>query len=155
MASAADRSVLIEGDAFFGFLANGRIEPWLSGSHDQNIVVTQAAAAAAGHFATNGYDAVFDGVVGPWFLPTFAAATGLDHLDYVILLPSVERCVVQVGHRVDHGFKDEGATRKMHEEFADAEVAERYVLREPLGSVEDIVAKIRAARDAGELTYPG
>lgn len=32
LADAADQSVLIEGDAFFGFLARGAIEPWLSAS---------------------------------------------------------------------------------------------------------------------------
>src|ERR1700730_3526544 len=88
LADAAYESVLIEGDAFFGFLASGAIEPWLPASNDQNTVVTKAAASAAGAFATGGYTAVYDGVVGPWFLPTFGAATGLDRLDYAILLPS-------------------------------------------------------------------
>src|SRR5438477_11761411 len=93
IANASDQSVLVEGDAFFGFLASGAIEPWLAGSNDQNTVVTRAAAAAAGQFASGGYLTVYDGVVGPWFLATFAAGTGLDRLDYVALLPSVDDCI--------------------------------------------------------------
>ena len=61
----------------------------MSSSEDQNEVVTQAAAAAAGRYTGGGYETVYDGVVGPWFLPAFAAATGLDRLDYVVLMPSV------------------------------------------------------------------
>jgi hypothetical protein len=86
------RSALVEGDAFFGFLARGAVAPWLPGSQEQNEIVTRAAATTAGRFAAEGYDTVFDGMVGPWFLPTFAEATGLDRLDYVVLLPSCDAC---------------------------------------------------------------
>ena len=53
------------GDAFFGFLARGAVAPWLPGSHEQNEIVTRAAATTAGRFAAEGYDTVFDGMVGP------------------------------------------------------------------------------------------
>src|SRR5690606_19882527 len=99
-------SVLVAGDDFFGFLARGAIPPWLPESDRQNEVVTQAAGAAAGRFVTGGFQTVYDGVVGPWFLPVFAAATGCDGLDYVILLPPVERCLERVASRVGHGFTD-------------------------------------------------
>lgn len=88
-------SVLIEGDAFFAFLDQGAIAPWLPESHAQNDVVVRAAAAAAGRFAAT-YTAIYDGVIGPWFLPTFAEETGLETLHYVILLPSIEECVERV-----------------------------------------------------------
>src|SRR5688572_25926211 len=93
LADRYEPSVLVEGDAFFEFLARGRIEPWLPESNAQNEIVTQAAAACAGAYARGGYITVYDGIVGPWFLPTFAASTGLDRLDYVVLLPTVERCL--------------------------------------------------------------
>jgi dephospho-CoA kinase len=41
----ADRfnpSVLVEGDAFFAFLASGRVDPWLPESQQQNEVVIRA-----------------------------------------------------------------------------------------------------------------
>ena len=153
LADVAPRSVLIEGDAFFGFLARGAIEPWLPASTDQNTVVTEAAASAAGAFATGGYTTVYDGVVGPWFLPTFGAATGLERLDYAILLPAVEVCVHRVATRRDHGFSDEAATRKMHAEFARAPVADRHVLHDPAGDATSVAELVESARAAGALEH--
>ena len=153
LVDAVPRSVLIEGDAFFGFLARGAIEPWLPASNDQNTVVTRAAASAAGAFAAGGYTTVYDGVVGPWFLPTFGSATGLERLDYAILLPSVDVCVERVATRRGHGFTNEAATRKMHAEFVGSGVADRHVLRDPTGSAAEVAALVESARVAGELTY--
>jgi len=145
--------VLVEGDAFFGFLATDAVEPWLPESNEQNRVVTKAAASAAGTVASGGYTTVFDGIVGPWFLPTFATATGLDRLDYVILLPSAETCVHRVRTRHDHGFADESATRKMHAEFANAAIPERHVIIDPPDAVDDVVSAVESARANGDLTY--
>ena len=44
LAARFDPSVLVEGDAFFGFLARGAVPPWLPESNRQNHVVTEAAA---------------------------------------------------------------------------------------------------------------
>lgn len=153
LAEAAERSVLVEGDAFFGFLVRGAIDPWRPESDDQNTVVTRAAASAAGRFADGGFTTVYDGVVGPWFLPTFAEATGLDRLDYVLLLPPVEVCVGRVSARSGHGFTDEPATRKMHAEFAAGLIAERHVLRDPPDNVAAVTELITAAQTSGDLAY--
>jgi predicted ABC-type ATPase len=156
LADRFDKSALVAGDAFFAFLARGAVPPWLPESHDQNEVVTRAAASAAGRYAAGGYSTIYDGVVGPWFLPTFAAATGLDSLHYVVLLPSVERCIERVGTRVGHGFSDEGATRKMHQEFSAALVDDRHVLVDPPDEVEVVADRITAAVARGEIGYaPG
>jgi hypothetical protein len=146
-------SALVEGDEFFGFLRRGAIEPWLPASHAQNETVIEGAAATAGRFARGGLTTVYDGVIGPWFLPTFAAATGLDHLDYVMLLPSVEACVERVATRQGHGFTDEAATRKMHDEFASAPIDPRHLLIDPPGPPEAIAAHIATALPAGRLRY--
>jgi len=69
---------------------------------------------------------IYDGVVGPWFLPTFVLATDLDSVDYEVVLPSVERCVERVRTRHGHGFIDEGATREMYRQFADADIDPRH-----------------------------
>lgn len=153
LADTSERSVLVEGDAFFAFLASGAIEPWLPTSNDQNTVVTRAAASAAGAFAAGGYATFYDGVVGPWFLPTFAAATGLDRLDYVILLPAEDTCVRRVATRRRHGFTDEAATRKMHAEFARGGAADRHVLHDPPGDAGAVAELIEAARARGDLTH--
>jgi cytidylate kinase len=153
LADRFEPSVLVAGDAFFGFLARGAIPPWLPESREQNEVVTRAAAAAAGRYASGGYATVYDGVVGPWFLPTFAAATGLDRLDYVVLLPPVDRCVERVATRTDHGFSDEAATRKMHREFAQADIDDRHVLGDPPDRPGEVADVMLAALSRGLLTY--
>jgi cytidylate kinase len=149
-----DRSVLVEGDAFFAFLRRGAVPPWRPGSASQNDVVTRAAAAATGRFAAGGYDVVYDGVVGPWLLPAFLAATGLERLHYVVLLPPVEECVARVGGRRGHGFRDPAATRHMHRELADAAVDRRHVIDDPGPDVPALVARILAAAAEGVLVHP-
>ena len=151
LADRSTHSVLVAGDAFFAFLAGGAVDPWLPEAHAQNETVIRAAAAASGLFAADGYDTVYDGVVGPWFLPTFQAATGGVTLDYVVLLPSVDVCVDRVATRVDHGFTDEAATRSMHREFAGAEIDGRHVLVDPPDDPPAVVGLVAGARAAGRL----
>jgi hypothetical protein len=115
--------------------------------------VIRAAAAATGRFATEGYPTVYDGVIGPWFLPTFAEASGLDSLHYLVLLPTVEVCVTRVATRLGHGFIDEGATRHMHAEFAGAEIDRRYVFADPPDGVEMVASEVLARVDHGSLRY--
>lgn len=153
LADRAEPSVLVAGDEFFGFLARGAVPPWLPGSKEQNEVVTQAAAAAAGRYAAGGFVTVYDGVVGPWFLPTFAAASGLRRLDYVVLMPPVELCVERVATRRGHGFTDEAATRKMHAEFAGADIDARHVVVDPPEQPEAVADHVLAACELGRLAF--
>ena len=151
VADRLDPSALVEGDAFFSFVRTGFVPPWLPESRHQNAVVTNAAGAAVGRFVAGGFHVVYDGIVGPWFLPTFRDATGVVALDYVVLLPPLDVCLHRVATREGHGFRDEAATRKMHDEFTAAVVglAVRHVLR---GS--DVVAEdILLAARRGELRY--
>ncbi len=150
LAAHRSPSVLVEGDAFFAFLREGRIEPWLPESQAQNETVTVAAAAATGRFAEAVWT-VYDGIMGAWFLPTFMAATGLATAHYVVLLPSVERCVERVATRVAHGFTDAAATRHMHDQFARATVDARHVLIDPPDDVAAVTAAILARLAAGSL----
>jgi cytidylate kinase len=153
LAERSEPSVLVEGDAFFAFLARGAILPWLPAAKRQNEVVTRAAAAAAGRYATDGFFTVYDGVVGPWFLPAFLEAAEVDRIGYVILLPSVERCVERVRTRTGHGFGDERATRQMHRAFVDADVDPRFVLFDPFDDPEE-VAELIDTEIEGRFTYP-
>lgn len=153
LAERFEPSVLVEGDAFFGFLARGAIEPWLPAANEQNEIVTRAAAVAAGRYAGGGYETVYDGMVGPWFLPTFARETGLERIHYVILLPSVDRCLERVATRQGHGFSDEAATRKMHHEFLHAEVDRRHVLVDPPDDPDAVADLVVAGRKRDFLRY--
>ena len=148
----ASQSVLVEGDQFFDFLGAGAIDPWLPESNAQNKIVTAAAAAATGRFAAD-YATVYDGALGPWFLPRFASATGLASFDYVVLLPTVDECVSRVASRIGHGFTDETATRMMHAEFAGSSIETRHLVSADLASVSDVIGLIHDAQNAGRLHY--
>lgn len=146
-------SVLIRGDAFYRFLDQGAVAPWLPEATDQNRVVIRASGAAAGHFVRGGYEAVFDGVLGPWWLPTFFEATELDDLHYAILLPSADRCVHNVAAREGH--VDEPATRDMHAEFQRAltDFDVRHVLTDPPGSPEETATEVLSRYHQGLFAY--
>ena len=149
-----ERSALIEGDAFLGFLDQGAMAPWLTEANSQNEVVTRISAAATGSFVVGGYDTVFDGVVGTWFLPTFLDASGLRVLHYAVLMPTLDRCLERVATRQGHGFTDEPATRHMHEQFRLAPVDDRHVIADDTGSADDLAAEILNRFHRGQLTYP-
>jgi cytidylate kinase len=146
-------TTLVEGDAFFAFLRDGVLPPWLPESRAQNDVVVDASAAATGRFVAAGWSTVFDGVIGGWYLDRFLAAGGVDEADYVVLLPPADRCVQRVMTRVGHGFRDEPATRHMHRQFAGAEVESRHLLTGDDRGPEETVARILAARAAGALRH--
>ena len=154
LADKFDRSVLVAGDAFLGFLARGAIAPWLPAAHRQNEVAVRAAAAATGRFVAGGYNTVYDGVLGPWFLADFAAEAAVGHLHYAVLLPSVERCVDQVATRSGHGFTDEDATRHMHRQFARANIDQRHVLADPISPPDETASEILKRVQDGALCYP-
>jgi len=130
VAARFDRCALVRGDTFFGFVARGYIDPWLPESHEQNEVVTRATATAAGRFATGGYTTIFDGMVGPWFLPTFLEYSGLGSVHYAVLLPDLDTCVARVRDREGHGFRDESVTRQMHASFATSKIDARHIVAE-------------------------
>ena len=153
VADRFDKSALVHGDAFFGFLSKGAILPWLPESNEQNTVVTEASARAAGRYADGGYAVVYDGIVGPWFLETFAEASGLTGLEYVILLPPVEVCLERVRTRTDHSFTDEAATQKMHDEFAGSAVDTRHVLVDPPSDPDATADLIVNGLGRGTLTH--
>ena len=148
-------SALLEVDAFFGFLKSGSIPPWLPAAREQNEVVIQAAGAAAGRFARGGLATVVDGIIGPWFLPVFERAAAVQHLDYLVLLPSAATCAARVAGRVGHGFDDEDVTLAMHQQFSTAAIDGRHVLHDPPADVAAVTSRVLAALGDGSLRHPG
>lgn len=136
-----EHSALVAGDDFFAFIDQGYIAPWTAEAHHQNEVVVGAAAAASGRLVTGGYTVVYHGVIGPWFLDTFGAATGLERLHYALLLPPEQVCVERVRSRTGHGFTDLDAARHVHREFSNAEFADRHVIPSE-GSAEVVALSI-------------
>jgi hypothetical protein len=154
VAERFERCALVDGDSFFGFVLRGYIDPWLPESHDQNIVVTEAAARATGRYPRGGYMTIYDGMVGPWFLPTFLEYADLERLHYGVLMPSLDRCLTRVLDREGHGFRDEPATRHMYAAFEKAQIDDRHVVADT-GDEPSVVGREVVKRfERGQLVYP-
>lgn len=156
-----ERAALVPGDDFFGFWARGALLPWLPEAHEQNALVLRAAVASAATLAAGGCPVVYDGVLGPWFLPLVvqqALRQGLrvpGELHYALLVPPVGRCLQQVAERTGHGFTDPGATARMHADFTAAlvDVDARHVLTDPPGAPADTAGLLLEHYRAGHLRY--
>ncbi|MBM7786702.1 AAA family ATPase [Tenggerimyces flavus] len=144
-------SALVVGDAFFGFLRTGYVEPWLAEAATQNETVLRAAATAVNAYVTGGYATIYDGVVGPWMIGAFAQAANVPRLHYVVLLPTVECCVERALARSEDSLRDADAIRQLHREFAAAEFDPRHVLR----SDDDPTEQLQLAIQNGSLLYRG
>jgi cytidylate kinase len=153
LADGYARSALVVGDDFFAFVRQGYLDPWLDEAHQQNDVVIQAAAAATGRLVTGGYQVVYDGVIGPWFAAAFLAATGLDELQYAVLLPSLDCCLSRVTARTDHGFTDLAAAEHIHRQFAGAGIPARHLFPDDSADPATTAARIRARISDGSLVY--
>jgi cytidylate kinase len=153
VAERFERTALVQGDVFFGFVAHGYIDPWLPESQEQNTVVTEASARATSVFAQGGFTTIFDGMVGPWFLPTFLRVGQVTNVHYAVLLPAVETCVRRVLGRTEHGFREEAVTRQMHASFTGGGVEPRSLIdAEPVAVA--VAEEVLRRFDAGVLAYP-
>ena len=144
VAAAYSVAALVPGDAFFAFWSRGFVEPWRPESQQQNETIIAAAGAAVGAYSRGGCQVVYDGVLGPWLLPTFLAAGGLAFAHYVVLLPPLEACLARVAGRVAHPFGDPAATRQLHAEFARADVDPRHVLDDADADADAVATAILA-----------
>lgn len=102
LAARAGRSVHLEADAFFRFIRSDFVEPWEQSSHDQNRIVMEIVAAAAGGYAAAGYFTIVDGIVIPgWFLePLRDALRETGHpLACAVLRAPAAVCAARVGDR--------------------------------------------------------
>ena len=134
VAESFDRGVHLLVDELFRSIAAGFVEPWEPESHAQNETVVRAWAASAATFARGGYTVVCDGILGPWFLPTFVDGVwdAADEIDYVVLRPDADTCVGRALAREGVELTDEAAVRFMHGQFADLGWWERHVVDLPL-----------------------
>jgi hypothetical protein len=149
-----ERCALVDGDAFFRFVVRGYIDPWLAESHEQNVVVTEAAGRATGRFPRGGYTTIYDGMVGPWFLPTFLEYAEVEQVHYGVLMPPLDVCLARVLGRAGHGFRDEPATRQMYASFADAEIEERHLIRDAQDEPSVVAREVVKRFERGDLVYP-
>lgn len=143
---------LVPGDSFFAMIKQGYIMPWLPESRRQNAVIIEAAAAAAGRLSEI-CTVIYDGVLGPWFLPVFVRATGLAYLHYVILLPPLEVCLERVQTRVGHSFSDVSVTRDLYAQFAHAALDRRHLITTPDDHPAQLAELISRTLGDGQFRY--
>jgi cytidylate kinase len=130
LATVRNPSALVPGDTFFAMIKKGYVLPWLPESRRQNEVIIEAAAAAASRLSEISF-VVFEGVIGPWFLPTFASAAQPADVHYVVLLPPLRICVERVRSRGDRRFSDLAVTEDLYRQFVDAGIDARHLIIEP------------------------
>ena len=147
-----DPSALVLGDEFFAFLRRGAVPPWSGEAHRQNTAVIEAAAAASGRLAAHCH-VVYEGVLGPWFLPAFMKASGLSSLHYAALLPPLQVCLERVRSREDHGFTDLGAAEQMWHQFERAQTSPPHVV-DSGGQAADVADAVAHGVGTGTLRYP-
>jgi len=136
VAGRFERSVLIDGDAFFESVRGGSIPPYAPEADHQNGTVISAIGAAADRFASGGYVVVVDAAIGPWFLETF-----LDQIEhpvvYVILRPSSDVALERAVTRNDSRLVDPEPITHMFRAFSDLGEHERFVLDSTAMSIDE------------------
>jgi len=148
-----DPSALVPGDDFFGFLRVGAIDPWLEDAAEQNEVVIESAAASVGRLARR-CEVVYEGVVGPWFLPTFIRRAGVGSVHYAVLLPPLEVCLERVQARTGHGFNDLDAAEHMWNDFQRSIVGLERHRVDALADPADVARTIAQDVTDGALLFP-
>lgn len=117
LAGGFDRSAIVAGDWFLENLRQGKVEPWLPESHEQNTHVMEITVRTARDYARAGFTTILEGIVGPWFLPVVRAELGDDvEPHYIVLDAPLAVCQERVTSRGRGSMS--AVVEKMHAEFA-------------------------------------
>ncbi|MDH7795745.1 MULTISPECIES: AAA family ATPase [unclassified Beijerinckia] len=119
--------VHLHADDFWRFIKNGAVAPYLPEAHAQNEVVIGVLARAAEAYAKGGYFVVVDGIIGPWFLPSFRELSVPLH--YIVLRPALEDAIARCRARGGDTLSDPEPITALYEQFAALGELERHVLK--------------------------
>ena len=148
------RSVHLHTDDFWHYIVLGQIPPYRPEAHAQNEVVIDVLAHAAARYAAGGYRVVVDGIVGPWFLGPFIAASDAHHLrvDYLILRPDLGETIRRArgrGAGRSQALTSSGPIRELHRQFADLADLESHALDTTTLTPAATLTAVRDALAAG------
>jgi predicted kinase len=132
---------------------SGFIEPWKPESHDQNKLVYEIVAAAAGSYASAGYFTIVEGIVIPrWFLgPLSSALRDAGHeVAYAVLRAPLAVCLERASARDEA--VDEAVVEQLWNAFADRGDLEPHAIEVADISAEEAADLVLARLGAGELT---
>jgi AAA domain len=149
-------AVHLVGDEFFHWISSGYVPPWMPGTGRQNRAVIEAMASASSRFAAAGYEVFVDAIVGPWFLPRWHGAAGVqDPLRYVILRPSRDVAASRAVNRSGpDDLVDPEPVAKMFEAFSDLGVFEAHVVDTTRQVPEQTVHAVERGILAGQYLLP-
>jgi hypothetical protein len=141
--------VHLHSDDFWGFIKHGAIAPYLVEAAAQNRVVMAALAKTAETYARGGFFVVLDGIVGPWFLPSFEPIDAPLH--YVVLRPELDTAVERCRERGGDTLTDPGPIADLYRQFAALGDLERHVVHAEGLSETEAVDAVVAALSSGEF----
>jgi hypothetical protein len=103
-------------------------------------------------FARGGYDVVVDGIIGPWFLPPFRAASERDQLamSYVVLRPGLDITMSRATQRPATELRDVDAITGLHAAFAQLGDLEDHAMDTGNLDAEHTVAELRRLLVSGK-----
>jgi predicted kinase len=149
-------AVHLHSDDFYGYIRSGYIEPYRAEADEQNRVVIGVMAGAAASYAAGGYLVLLDGIIGPWFLGPFRDAAGraARPLHYAVLRPDLAQTLRRARERPGPVRIESGPIRGLHQQFSQLGDLEAHVLDTTGHSVEQTIAAVSAAVDAGRMRLP-
>lgn len=149
LAEGAPQGLHLVSDLYYHFPARP-IDPTLPESHHQNTVVMRALARSARAFAEGGYDVVFDGVVGPWFLPLLREELGGGpSVSYLVLRVSEAEAVRRVRSRQGSGAS--ASVRHMVAAFRELGEWEAHAVETEGRGPEEVLRLAREGLSAGRF----
>jgi chloramphenicol 3-O-phosphotransferase len=114
IASAAGPTAYIEGDQFWTFIAKPAAQ---KSPNEQFRMIMRAMLAAARHYARDGYDAIVDFSIPPWYLDAVRALLkGCDY-SYVVLRPTEAVCASRAAARTEGTITEYESYRELYRAF--------------------------------------
>jgi hypothetical protein len=151
VAARFERAVHLESDEFFHFIRSGYVEPWKTGSHEQNEVVIRIYGDAARGYAEAGYFTIIDGVILPWSLyDRFRDRLRKAGLEVATakLRPSLAACTSRAEQRASRlHLADPAVIERLWHEFSDLGGVERSVIDnsalDPHATAEEVIGRLQ------------
>ena len=143
--SAYERAVHMHTDDFYCYIRKGYISPWLSEACEQNTVIIESFASSVKGLASEGYEVIVDGVLGPWFIEPWLelAQNGFD-VRYIILRPDEQTTILRAVEREkDVALTDVDAVRHMWQCFSNLGTYEPHIIDTTNQNIEETVALIQ------------
>jgi predicted kinase len=150
LAQRFERTVHLESDRFFEFIASGYIEPWKTESHEQNQLVMRIIGDTAASYAAAGYFTIVDGILIPgWF---FEVLRDVLHardtaVSYAVLRPSLSICMERSSRRAPDRLSDPVVVKQLWSGFANLGPLEKHVIdngeKDPDSTAQVLAERLR------------